>query len=60
MAAGILSGMEGKQGIRAWRWSVRHSSNPLLIKYYGRLFYIEVRTESVPPHLKSATYVPPG
>lgn len=51
MAAGILSRMEGKMGIRAWRWYVcslycsspytKHISRPFLRDLF-RLFYIEV------------------
>src|SRR5882762_3018341 len=33
MAAGILSRMEGKRGIRAWRWSVRDASCPDITHY---------------------------
>ena len=48
MAAGILSGMEGKRGIRGWRWWVDlFDFLPMLLTVvrlfsYNRLFFIEV------------------
>ena len=44
MAAGILSGMEGKLHTRGWRWLVFPMSfDDLVFKFRShRLFYIEV------------------
>ena len=44
MAAGILSGMEGKLHTRGWRWWVfsMFFSDPIFKFRLHRLFYIEV------------------
>ena len=51
MAAGILANMEGKRGIRAWRWwgDILALTLYFLTRYFFRLSFIEVRSCSTPP-----------